>query len=94
MHNLLSCECFKRKKKMSITLTKSNQYGMKASQGSIRSVIVDDNATASYSSSSSSSSSTNEIKDDIDMKPDYNVIKESFRLDGKLFMIVIIIVSK
>lgn len=81
MHNLLS--------KMSTT--KSNQYGMKASQGSIRSVIVDSNATASYTSSSSSSASTDKIKDDIDMKPDYNVIKESFRLDGKLFMIVIII---
>ena len=68
---------------------------MKASQGSIRSVIVDSNTTASYSSSSSSSSaSTDKIKDDIDMKPDYNVIKESFRLDGKLFMIVIIIVLK
>lgn len=67
---------------------------MKASQGSIRSVIVDNIATTSYSSSSSSSASTNKIKDDIDMKHDYNVIKESFRLDGKLFMIVIIIVSK
>jgi hypothetical protein len=79
-----------------MSTTKSNQYGMKASQGSIRNVIFDSNATASYTSSSSSSSSasTDKIKDDIDMKPDYNVIKESFRLDGKLFMIVIIIVLK